>query len=233
MEIEIPYKESHVGRHFRQKNGRTITQRKYHLTEEEIEKIRYNHMLYCNRYSDDINLKAGSVFFNPFRKGVSWIQIQALYELGCNEYHELRDIVKKIEYISKHIPVTDTTSIRKGVSNYLELFQTRVPRTSLDKAKGLIGKIESNYLSFQRLFDHHPIGYKLYQAGCCIDYKLVDNGIMTLSYYRLRTREEEYGLYPICDYSEYNKIDKKINNGKLPKKIIITSEGAYFNGEKI
>ena len=185
------------------------------------------------RVIEDVNIrtvsKAGDHFFNPYRKGVYYYQIEALFLLGCNQWHKLNDIVDKMKSIMSEIPVYEDSK----VSNAWEKFRNKTSRKDAIKCKDHIGRIQENMIFFQRLSTLHPYGYKLRQVHAAVDIKRVTkrnfpNGEY---YYRLSTYNNIEQALPLRDYRRFTfpRHERKYVNYKFIGTIItkdkIISEG--------
>lgn len=197
--IEVIYKPEDAGTNVMNSRGKIVEVRKYHLTKKEIE-------LAKKRWKEDIidaskstKSKAGNKFYNPYRKGIYYYQIKALYLLGCNEWHSLADIVHK---------VIKEMSLRPAIVNGRETnawkkFKGRSSRSDAICCKDYIGRIQENMVFFQRLTKLHPSGYKLQQAFASVDIKRVsrDGFPDGCYYYRLSTYGSTKKAFPIRDFS--------------------------------
>jgi len=137
--------------------------RKYHLTEDELNKIQ----------------TVSDKFPNPFiRKGIYKTIIDALIELGVDEWHSFKTLKDKIKIVMSAIksPCGKTMWDR---------FENKPPR-NLKTAKDINGRIMENILVLQRLGGLNCYGYKLKQLKSAVDIKL-DNGIYKV---RLNTKFE-------------------------------------------
>jgi len=230
------YNPDSVGQTFMSKRGRPIKQRKYHLTQKEIEKKKKVHDEYCASLPEELREKAGYFFFNPYRRGMYWAQLQALYELGANEWHEFKDVLLKIQEIAVSMPATTKISGKTIQTNQWENFRTKEPKTGSDNSKDVMGRIKENYIFMQRLSCHHPSGFKLRQAHASVDLKKVTkegfpHGIY---YYRLSTYRTEEESVPVRDFSEYvfEKDERHYYTYKFVGKII-TRDKTILEGIEI
>ena len=203
--IDIIYNSEEVGTEIIDNRGRNIVIRKYHLSPTELERTK-------NRWNEEVlsvdvalKEKAGSSFFNPYRKGVYFYQIQSLFLLGCNEWHNLTDVLKKLEEYTSSLKVNSLARKLYGYSTVWDQFIGKTSRDNANKCKDYIGRVQENFLLLQRLSKLHPYGYKLHQACGAIDIKRVDmdgfpNG---LYFYRLSTYNTPEESFPIRDFSEF------------------------------
>jgi len=129
-----------------------------------------------------IKKKAGNYFFNPFRLGIYFAQVQALYLLSCNEYHPYAIVEKKIEEILKNIEVLSGFNIGK---NKWQVLCSKCDQIDKKLCKDERGKIQHNFFLMQRTGKNSPYAYKLAQVHSCID---IIEGMNMLFEYRLNTR---------------------------------------------
>lgn len=233
--MEIMYNPEDVGKEIISKRGKPTKQRKYHLTEKQIEKSRENHREYCASLPEEIREKAGEFFFNPYRKGIYWAQIQSLYELGANEWHEFTKVMKRIEEIAAQVPASTLINGKKYTTNQWENFRSKRPKAGTN-SKDYIGRLRENFIFMQRLSCHHPSGYKLRQAHASLDLKKVTKpGFSSgVYYYRLGTYETEKESIPVRDFSEYvfDKDERHFYTYKFVGKII-TRDKVIYEGVEI
>ena len=79
------------------RRGKRVVPRKLHMAEEEVSKFRTRFYGDTLSVSQDIKDKAGTRFFNAYRKaGIYYGCVQALYLLGCNEWHDFRFVTAEI-----------------------------------------------------------------------------------------------------------------------------------------
>ena len=199
--LEIMYSPKDVGKEVMNSHGRTTKIRKYHMTDKEQEIARDKWSKTIEFVDKKIVKKAGKHFFNPFRKGIYYYQIQAMFLLGANEYHSLNDIVKKMEYFMSGIEAKKDGSF---VSAW-DKFRGKSSRIDAIRCKDFIGRIQENMVFFQRLNKLNPSGYKLRQVFSAVDIKRTNregfpNGCY---YYRLSTYDCVDLALPIRDYSEF------------------------------
>ena len=221
---EIIYCAEFYGKEVINSRGKKVKVRKYHLTEDEIKRNRRRWLKDIQDVSEEIKDQAGDKFFNPFRKGIYYYQIKSLFLLGCNKWHSLPDIISKLSSLMQSIEVE-----KKGVKmNAWEIFRGRSYQTDTYKSKDYIGKIQENFIFFQRLSHLHPYGYKLKQACSAIDIKRSNKeGFSSGLYsYRLSTYKTEGEAFPIRDFSEFNfpRHENKYISYKFIGKIITKGE---------
>lgn len=154
------------------KRGKKIVPRKYHLTEEELTKIKNEENL-----MEDIN---GKTFINPYKRiGPYYASVESLRVLGINDWHPFPNVKAKMkEILQKH---TNT----KGQNSW-DVFEGKSPRAS--SGKDVNGRIMYNMKVLQRLTGNHPYGEKLRQVNACIDIK-EENGMY---FYRLNNTFNNY-----------------------------------------
>ena len=132
----------------------TKTLRKHHLTDEEVV---------------DLKLKANGKTINPFRRnGIYKAMVQALIDLGVNNWHSFSDYRNKIKEVMNNF------SIGKK-RNLWEEFANKQPRNETT-GKDLTGRILQNATILQRVSGLHPYGYAIYQMCYSIHIKK-ENGI--------------------------------------------------------
>lgn len=198
------YDPSCVGKSIFSKHNKLMIVRKYHLTDVEIENCIEKHIINTRNVPDSIKRLASSYFFNPYRKGIYWCQLQSLYLLGCNKWHNLKIIIDKTKELMEEYEYLDKkTNIKYTL---WEKFKNRYPKNHIFKSKSHIGRIQENFIFMQRLGCNHPSGYKLRQAYAALDLKRVScRGFVSgLYYYRLSTYSTDIYAYPIRDFSEFN-----------------------------
>jgi len=233
--IEILYNPEDVGRVEVNKKGRLVRRRKYHLTEEEMIEVK-------ERWLEDIKdlpkkhrESGGELFFNPYRKGIYYYQIQALFLLKVNKYHSLNRILSTMyDYMSNKQIISNNRIITAW-----DKFKGKRGRTEALRCKDYCGRIEENMLFFQRLTGLHPCGYKLKQVGAALDFKRVSKKgfLENHSFYRLSTYNNPDLALPIRDFRDYkflkheNKYVSKKFVGKIMTKNQIVIGGVVQNGE--
>jgi len=176
-QVEKPYSERSklsIGR-----GGQAITPRKYHLTEQQLAKL-------------EAERAATGGTINPFkgRVGLYNSQVEALIQLGADEWHSLKTVVGKIEEIMTDLPGKDGKTAWETVLN-------RSSKTGASKPKDINGRIMQNYKVLQRIAkggnDRNPYGEKLRQVCLAVDIKFeplegaTDPSLGTW-YYKLNTQ---------------------------------------------
>lgn len=204
MGIGFLYSPDNVGKTILSKRNKFMTARKYHLTDVEIENCICRHIENTKNVPDSIKNICSPYFFNPYRRGIYWCQIQSLYLLGCNRWHDFRSVLNKTKELMSTIKIIDYKT--KTSQDLWSKFKHKYPDRGVLKSKDFIGRIQENFIFMQRLGCNHPAGYKLRQAHSALDIKKVSkrgfsNG---LYYYRLSTYSNEVESYPIRDFSEYS-----------------------------
>lgn len=202
--LEMIYDPKYVGKSISNKKGKSSIIRKYHLTEYELKICR-------ERWLEDIYTKhefmskSGKHFFNPYRRGIYYYQVQSLFMLGANQWHSLSDIIAKLEEYMSGIVLKKTSSKRYGCNTAWDQFKGKKSRESSVMSKDYIGRVQENFVMLQRLSCFHPYGYKLHQVFAAIDIKRetkegLENGEFS---YRLSTYPKMLDAFPIKDYSSY------------------------------
>jgi hypothetical protein len=212
----IIYDPEKTGEEFINKKGRRVRYRKHHLTDEEIIKTRIRWKKEVENVDPELIERAGVCFFNPYRKGIYYYQIQSLFLLGCNKWHSIGEIKEKMQdYMSSFI-VND-----KKISAW-EKFKGKSRRENATRCKDYNGRIQENMLFFQRLSKKNPYGYKLMQACAAVDLKIVSNPMGDDYFYRLSTYNNTKNARPIRDYKDFvfSTCEKKYINNKFVGKII-------------
>ena len=198
------YKPSDAGKEFLNKRGRRTRIRKYHLTDQE--KVQYSSRWHLSIKDVPLHIqtRASPKFFNPYRQGIYYYQIQTLYLLGSNSWHSLPDIVTKLKEYMSTINI-ETKNKELDVSTAWDQFKYKRGRLYARTNKDHLGRIQENYIMLQRLSGLNPYGYKLYQSFGALDIKRVsapgfDQG---LYYYRLSTFTEQSESLPLKDFREF------------------------------
>ena len=228
--IESTYKPEDVKKRIRNNRGNISVIRKYHMTEKEMRVAKERWDNETERDDKELKKLAGEHFFNPYRKGIYHYQIQVLYLLGANKWHNLSIIIQEmIRYMSK-IEVEKNGKI----TNAWELFKGKSCRERALRCKDFAGRIQENMITFQRLGKLHPCGYKLRQVYSAVDIKKATTHIVKNSiFYRLSTYNDFSSAIPIRDYSKYDFKEKehKLVNYKFIGKII-TKDKVIIKGMK-
>ena len=212
IDINISYKPEDVGKQVLNSRGKLVKVRKYHMTEEEMNKLKERFKKATKDVPQDIKDKAGPYFFNPYRaKGVYYAQIQSLYLMGANEWHSYSDVIKKMKEFASQVKLSrkEYGAIRK--TNVWHEFANKPSSEGTVSGKDLFGRFNENMIFFQRLSKLHPYGYKLRQVRSAIDTKRISkegfpNGVF---YYRLSTYSTIEEALPIKDNDEYISLNKK------------------------
>ena len=114
-----------------------------------------------------------------------------------------------------------------------EIFKNRNCRGDVIKSKDYKGKVQENFVFFQRLSKLHPYGYKLRQVFSAVDIKRESKrGFSSgLYYYRLSTYDNIESALPIRDFSKFKfpKHEHKYVNYKFIG-TIITKDKKIVNG---
>ena len=202
--VKIMYRPQDVGKEILNKRKRMVKVRKYHMDSEEKS-------FFKRRWLDEVSLlpsplrrrllgRTGKYFFNPYRKGIYYYQIQTLWLLGANQWHIFPVVLDKLR---SYMSLIDSRDSR--FDNTWEKFRGKSARHRAFKCKDYAGRVQENFLFLQRLSRLHPYGYKLRQVKAAIDYKRVSklgisNGIY---YYRLSTYNNISDAWPIRDYKKY------------------------------
>lgn len=172
-EVEKPYaerKEMSIGR-----GNKMRTPRKHHLTDQEKFKL--------YQYAKQVGLTC----INPFkgRSGLYYGQVEALVQLGSDEWHSFKTVREKIEEI---LSVEKTKDGRSSWDNA----RNRKPKDNANAPQDINGRIKTNFKTLQRLphnNDKNPYGIKLRQFGLCIDieYRKINSLSAPVPHYRLNT----------------------------------------------
>jgi hypothetical protein len=199
--LHIMYDPKDVGKEVINSRGKKSTIRKYHMTEKEQDLARNKWKKETKEVSYYTRQKAGKLFYNPYRKGVYYYQIYAMFLLGANKWNSLGDIISKMEEIMSQRVIS-----RDGVKmTAWDKFRGKASRVGALRNKDYIGRVQENMVFFQRLNKLHPTGYKLRQVCAAVDMKRIDkagfpNGCY---YYRLSTYDSMDQALPIRDYSDF------------------------------
>ena len=208
------------------------------MTSKEIDRTRSKWLKDVKYIDNEIKAKAGKHFFNPFRRGIYYYQIQGIFLLGANKWHPLIDILKKMEEVMSDIPYIKKSRDGHIIenSNVWDKFRNKTERSDATRCKSHIGRIQENMFFFQRLNKLHPCGYKLRQVFSAIDIKkesheIIPNGIF---FYRLSTYEDFDSALPIRDFRKFIfpvKSGKYINKKFIGK--IITKDKILVSGVEV
>jgi len=202
---EIIYDPQDVGKEVSNAKGKVFKLRKYHLTDSEMS-------LYRKKWDNEVlkvniqtRRKSGDIFFNPYRQGIYYYQIQTLFLLGANEWHSLSDIISKLEEYSSSVLLRRSVVKKYGHHTAWDQFRGRRGRLEAKTSKDYVGRMQENFIMLQRLSQMHPYGYKLHQVFSAIDIKRISrkgfsNG---LYFYRLSTYPTQQQAFPIKDFSNF------------------------------
>jgi hypothetical protein len=217
---DMLYRKEDYGKEVVNNRGKKVKIRKYFMDDSEFKKYRDRWQEDLVGVDESIISKAGSNFFNPYRKGIYYYQIQSLFLLGCNEWHSLSDVVLKLSSLMSREKVV----MKELTMTAWDLFKNRSYHLDPVHRKDYLGKIQENMVFFQRLSQLHPYGYKLRQVFSAVDIKRVtkkgfNNG---LYFYRLSTYNNIEDSIPIKDFSEFKfpRHENKYVNYKFLGKII-------------
>jgi hypothetical protein len=194
------------------RRGNCVTPRKYHMTADQIVTGRERWSASLSGVSAEIRAKAGTEFFNPYRaNGSTYGGIQALYLLGCNEWHgygKVRGMMQE-DMGMRQSPT--------NVKNSWEKFAGRGARMGAASTKDLMGRIIQNFRTLQRLGGLHPYGWKLKQLKTTVDIRRTEKGMYE---FKLNTSSEK----PFYDVSAYvTDKKKKALEGRLVKAEVIVT----------
>ena len=178
-EVEKPFNERReilTGR-----GGTKIKPRKYHLTSTEKAEL------------EALRVSTGSAVVNPYglRLGDYYAAVQALIDLGPNQWHGLKAVKERMKAIMQSMPEKSHKQDGKTIHvDAWSAFYDKISRNEAVKPKDGDGRIEQNFRVLQRVGkgDNNPCGLKLAQFGQSIDIKKkeVSPGIF-LPFFRLNT----------------------------------------------
>jgi hypothetical protein len=202
---DIVYNPLEVGKEFLNKKGKLIKIRKYHLTDEEAIRSKENWRKEIKSVDKEIKDKAGNSFFNPYRQGIYYYQVQTLFLLGANEWHSLSDIVDRLEIYTSQIKLRPSVVKSKGYHSAWDKFRGKTSRSWAVTSKDYIGRIQENFIMLQRLSTRHPYGYKLHQVHSALDIKRMSKTGFSqgVYFYRLSTYPTQAESLPIKDFSGF------------------------------
>jgi len=228
--IKVIYRPEDVGKVVINSHGKLSKIRKYHMTDEEIPIMRDRWEKSIIDVNEDIKELAGDYFFNPYRSGIYYYQIQSLYLLGANKWHSFNKILTKMELI-----MSLESFCKNGMkTTFWEKFKNKRNRENAAKCKDYIGRIQENMIFFQRLSRLHPCGYKLRQVRAAVDIKrTTKEGFLNGRYfYRLSTYSTEKEALPIRDFSNFvfPRHEKKYINYNFIGTIITPNKVIYGKG---
>jgi hypothetical protein len=123
-------------------------------------------------------------FKNPCRQGIYFIIVEALHNLGENEWHFFKDFKEETKRLMslRRVKVTGVRC-KKIEFTAWEKFSLRPSRSKLT-GKDVNGRLIQNVKILQRLQGSHCYGKQLRDAFMCIDIGFDSYGIET---FRLRT----------------------------------------------
>ena len=199
--MEIMYRPEDFGKEFMSNKGKKMKVRKYYLTDTEMERNREKWEEDIAGVDEKVIDMADKHFFNPYRKGIYYYQIKSLFLLGCNKWHSLTSILDKLSNIMSSEKVFKNNC----EMTLWEIFKNRNCRGDVIKSKDYKGKVQENFVFFQRLSKLHPYGYKLRQVFSAVDIKRESKrGFSSgLYYYRLSTYDNIESALPIRDFSKF------------------------------
>lgn len=230
MSSKFLYAPNVVGKEVKSSRGNHVKVRKYHMTPEEI--LECKQIFETETKDVPVNIKklAGDKFFNPYRKGIYYGQIQAMYLLGANKWHDLNSIIEKTKEILEVIPVyyKNKKTGEAVRTNIWERFASKTPKAGTHRNRDITGRVQENMIFFQRLTGLHPSGFKLKQVCASVDMKKVSNSHVPsgIYMYRLHTYSTESEALPIRDFREYSpsESDKKYISARFVGKILVKEE---------
>jgi len=171
------------------RNGNEGYIRKYHLTAEERIKMATE------------AAGTGGVI-NPLknRVGAYWGQVEALIQLGANQFHSLKKIRDKMQEILSALPKKKKQAGKVVETDAWTDFYGKKSRDGAAKPKDGLGRIEQNFKVLQRLpregkKEKNAYGSKLAQFGMTIDMEYreaVPGSGMFLPYVSLNTTHEPW-----------------------------------------
>lgn len=215
----IIYDPKDAGKEFINKKGKVIKIRKYYMTPTEM-KIGKNRWLEEVKDVDKKIIKmAGSYFFNPYRYGIYYYQLQTLFLLGANEWHDLTSIIKKLKAYTLKIELKRYIYNKYGYHTAWDKFRGKSSRENAQRCKDYIGRIQENFVFLQRLSKLHPYGYKLHQVRAALDVKRIDKEGFEqgVYFYRLSTYSSQKKAFPIKDFENFTfpRHEKRYVNKKF------------------
>ena len=236
MMQHIIYDPAKAGTEFLNNKGKNVKIRKYHLTNKEIDQSRKRWREEVKSIDRRIRNEAGNVFFNPYRQGIYYYQVQTLFLLGANEWHSLTDVVRKLERYTSQISLKPSIVKSKGYHTAWDKFRGKGSRFNARVSKDYIGRIQENFIMLQRLSMMHPYGYKLHQVHAALDIKRMsrkgfEQGVYS---YRLSTYRYQHEALPIKDFSSF---DFPMREGKyISRKFIgtiVTRDRTIVEGQVV
>jgi len=237
----IIYNPEDVGKEILNPKGHLKKIRKYHMTDKEQEVSRYKWAEELSNLGLGLDLyrlkrRCGKNFFNPYRQGIYYYQIQTLFLLGTNKWHRLSAIVKKLEEYTSGISLRSSIVKTKGYHSAWDKFKGKSTREFAKNSKDYIGRIQENFVMLQRLSSMHPYGYKLHQVCAAIDIKRVSKQGFSqgLYYYRLSTYDTIAEALPMKDFSKF--VFPKHEGKYISRKFIgtiVTKSGTTKQGQLV
>ena len=137
---KIIYKPSDAGKIILNKRGSKIRIRKYHMTKEEMKRNRERWLLDVLEVDKRTMEKVNKRFFNPYRKGIYYYQIQALFLLGAGSWHSFPRILSKIKSYMTDIKLPEDSMF----DNTWEKYRGKSNREQSITCKDYIGRIQEN-----------------------------------------------------------------------------------------
>ena len=195
------------------RRGNIVTPRKYHMTDAQIVTGRERWLSSISDVSDEIRCKASTEFFNPYRaNGSTYGGIQALYLLGCNEWHSYGKVRGMMQ---EDMGMRQSPTNKK---NSWEKFAGRSARMGAVSTKDLMGRIIQNFRTLQRLGGLHPYGWKLKQLKTTVDIRRTERGMYE---FKLNTASEK----PFYNVTAFVTDKKKALEGRSVKaEVIVTAD---------
>ncbi len=225
--VEIIYDPKNVGRTIINSRGKLSTIRKFHLDPYEMKEHRKQWQEEVKDVDKELLKKAGPYFFNPYRKGIYYAEVQSLFLLGCapegeGDWHSFPVFLDKLREYFSSIPCRNKNKF--FVRNCWEEFKSKSERPGAVRTKDYIGRIQENMFLLQRLTQLYPYGYKLRQVGAAIDIKRVSKEGFPhgLYYYRLSVYKNIEDALPLRDFSnfEFSCHERKFINYKFIGKTV-------------
>lgn len=238
---DIIYNPDDAGKEFLSNRGKVSKFRKFHMTIEEIEQARDKWLKELKTHPDreeikKLKKKSGNIFFNPYRQGIYYYQVQTLFLLGANQWHSLTDIVKKLEEYTSGISLRKSVMKKNGYHSAWDKFRGKSSREFARSSKDYVGRIQENFVMLQRLSSVNPYGYKLHQSHGALDIKRVSRKGFSqgIYFYRLSTYKHQAEALPIKDFSEFNfpKHEGKYVSRKFIG-TIVTGDKLIINGKVV
>jgi hypothetical protein len=131
------------------RGGEAVVPRKFHLTSDQLAKLRTAH-------------KATGAFPNPHSNGFYRSIVAALVDLGADKEHADAKVLERIKEI-----MSDKSTIREDDGKKTTAWQRWSKKESVneDTGKDVEGRYEQNVRVLQRLTGNTPYGLKLLQVG--------------------------------------------------------------------